>query len=34
VGGAELECGRIEIDAPESTKKSYFAKHEEILSSL
>ncbi len=21
VGGAELECGRIEIDAPESTKK-------------
>ena len=21
VGGAELECGRIEIDAPESTRK-------------
>ncbi len=21
MGGAELECGRIEIDAPESTKK-------------
>jgi hypothetical protein len=21
VGGAELECGRIEIEAPESTKK-------------
>ena len=21
MGGAELECGRMEIDAPESTKK-------------
>jgi hypothetical protein len=21
VGGAELECGRIEMDAPESTRK-------------